>query len=68
MTTQKFNMDCLKSHYNYQDDKPIEYVSVFVADKNGCFTKSQAEKFVADNSRFMNSTIKNPVVFIYETD
>jgi hypothetical protein len=62
----KFNMDCNKSHYNYKNEKAIEYVNVFVANNNGCFTRSEAEKFVADNNRF--STIKNHVVFIYKTN
>jgi hypothetical protein len=51
-----------KYFYN-QFGKSVKYENYFKADKNGCFTKSQAEKFVKDCNK--SSNIQNSVIFIY---
>ena len=48
--------------YN-ESGKAIKYENYFKLDKGGCFTKSQAERFIKDCNK--SSNIQNPVIFIY---
>lgn len=59
----KFNFNCIKSHYVYENGRQVKFINVFEATKNGCFTKREAEKLIkACNSVY---GVKNEIIWIY---
>ncbi|MHB8483705.1 MAG: hypothetical protein ACYDBV_13410 [Nitrospiria bacterium] len=59
MKTIKFNFS-IDSHYSYENDE-IKFINVFQEDEKGCFTRSQAHKFIRDCND--SSRIKNEIIF-----
>jgi len=61
----KFNFSPAQSKYVYINDKPIAFINVFVEDGNGCFTQTEALRFVKECNKDFD--ILNPCEFKYKS-